>query len=411
MLIRYGARKVRALVLALFIILIAGTVLILVTQSTEDPFAADAIEDPPFTSLTYGVQIFAWWDTSITAGIHMDWTRLMGFTHVKQVFAWQDIQPLPDVWDFTIADRIVEMAEEKDLAIVARLGAAPDWAHPSLPPQESSIYHDAPPDDLADWGIFCSRIAQRYSGRIAAYQVWNEPNLTREWGDRPPHAQDYVALLAECSNAIRTADPNAIIISAGLSPTGTHNEMAHPDDVFLQAMYDANFEQYVDVVGVNAPGWGMPPSYGPDDAENDDRGRWATFRRVEDLRKIMIRNGDAGRQIAILEVGYTTDQQNPIYQWHAVDESLQREYLVEAYRYAAEHWRPWVGLMSAIYLANPAWTEDDEEFWWAFNDPQSGRMRPVFGGMAQMEKYCGDAFLPTRDEFESAYAPEYNPCN
>lgn len=405
--------QVRALALTSVALTIGISIFImLMSDADDDPFKADAVTDPPFTSLTYSVQIFGWWDEGgVTLGLHMEWARLMVFSHVKQTFAWQDIEPFQDEWNFEIADRIVQTAEDKDLAIVARLSDAPDWAHPSLPPQAESDYIDAPADDLADWGDFCGTLAERYRGRIAAYQVWNEPNLTREWGGRPPDATDYVEMLRVCSDAIRAADPNAIIISAGLSPTGNHDDIAHRDDLYLQAMYDAEFQRYADVVGVHAPGWGVPPSYGPDEAEEDGRGRWATFRRVEDLRKIMIQNDDAARQMAILEVGYTTDTVNPDYAWHAVDEGQQREYLVEAYRYAAEHWRPWVGLMSVIYLAKPVWTPDDEQFWWSLNDPVTGRYRPAFAGLAQMEKVCGDITFPARDAQESAYAPEHNPCN
>ncbi|PJF22825.1 MAG: hypothetical protein CUN56_04035 [Phototrophicales bacterium] len=404
--------KVRLMILTLFVVFIIVVGLLLITRQNHDPFHADAIIDPPFTSLTYGVQIFGWWDVDgTTLGHHLEWVRLLAFTHAKQIFAWQDIEPNPDEWHFDVADRIVSEAENKGVYLVVRLSDAPDWAHPSLPPQSEGSYVDAPADNPDDWAEFCGMVAARYAGRIRAYQIWNEPNLSREWGNRPPNAADYVVHLRACSEAIRAADPNAIIISAGLSPTGNMDDTAHRDDLYLQAMYDANFQQYVDVVGVHAPGWGVPPEYGPDDAERDGRGRWATFRRVEDLRKIMIANEDAARQIAILEMGYTIDQTNPDYAWHAVNEAQQRDYLVAAFRYAAEHWRPWVGLMSVIYFAKPGWTQADEQFWWALNDAETGAIRPAFAGLAQMEKYCGDVIFPARDEYESAYAPEYNPCH
>jgi hypothetical protein len=36
------------------------------------------------------------------------------------------------------------------------------------------------------FGEFCGAMAERYRGRIGAYEVWNEPNLAREWGNEPP---------------------------------------------------------------------------------------------------------------------------------------------------------------------------------------------------------------------------------
>ncbi len=377
----------------------------------RDPFRAQAISDPPFTPLTYGVQAFLWWDDGWFAGKNMDWVLMMQFTHVKQIFAWEQLEPEPGEWNWQQADFIVDELESRNLEIVARLGHTPDWAHPDLPERGES-YVDAPPDDLDGWENYCRTFADRYQGRIKAYQIWNEPNLTREWGNRPPDAGEYVELLRVCSEAIRAVDPGAILISAGLAPTGNYDATAHRDDIFLREMYENDFQQYIDVVGVHAPGF-SEPSYGPDDAERDGRQRWQSFRRPEDLRKIMIEYDDAARQMAILELGYTTNIEDIVYSWFAVTEEQQAEYTVEAYRYIAEHWRPWVGLVTLIYIAAPDWTPEDEEFWFAIDDPRPpARSRPVFSAIVQMEKYCGDIVLPTRTPEETAGVPdEPNPCN
>ncbi len=372
---------------------------ILFTRSEEDPFAGDAVLDPPFTSLTYGIQAFLWWDSG-QVGLHLDWVRLMNFSHVKQIFAWEDMETERGVWDFHRSDAILGEIERRELKLVVRLGDVPEWAHSEALQQnagqeESKSFIDAPPDDLADWVNFCSTVATRYRGRVAAYQIWNEPNLSREWGNQPPDAEGYIELLRSCSEAIRAADPDAILISAGLAPTGQYDDIAHRDDMYLQAMYNAGFQQYIDVVGAHAPGF-TDPEYGPDDAEQDGYGRWATFRRVEDLRKIMMANGDSARQMAILEMGWTVDTVNPDYSWFAVDEETQAANMVAAYRYAVEHWRPWIGLMSAIYIAPPMWTPENEEYWWAITKPNN-RMRQAFTDLANMEKHCGERLIPSRD--------------
>lgn len=372
--------------LALFLVW-AG---VLTQIKQPDPFAGNAVQAGAFPSLTYSIQVFGWWDDG-SFGYQLDSVGLLRFNTIKQTFAWRDLEPIPNEWDFSQAERILEEAERRNLKVVARLGQVPSWAT-DIPPDLNSDKHDSPPKNVADWVNYCATVATQFKGRIVAYQIWNEPNLAREWGNQRPDAVGYVALLGACSEAIRQADPNAKIISAGLAPTGTNDSTATPDDVYLDAMYRANFQGYVDAVGVHAPGFSAP-SYGPDDAEKEGRGRWFSFRRVEDLRKIMIRYGDSARQMAILEMGYTTDPIHPEYAWFAVTEAQRAEYMVEAFDYILEHWRPWVGLVSVIYMQKPGWTQANEEYWWSISTFDRYHS-PAFMALAQMKKVCGDLVLP-----------------
>ncbi len=395
-----------------FIIMIIGGVVVRVTNSVarvNDPFKGDAIQNPAFPSLTYGIQVFGWWDSGFF-GYQLDSVSILRFNTIKQSFAWRDLEPIQGVWAFAESDRIMGEAESRSLKVVARLGQIPAWAAEDsdfLSTEEK----DAPPRSLDEWSNYCTTIATRYKGRIMAYQVWNEPNLTREWGSLPPNAADYVTVLGVCSNAIRQADPQAKIISAGLAPTGTNDpNVATPDDVYLDAMYRAGFQQYVDVVGVHAPGYSAP-SYGPDDAEREGRGRWFSFRRVEDLRKIMIAHGDEARQMAILEMGYTTDPIHPDYAWFAVTEEQRAEYMVEAFTYMKDHWRPWIGLVSVIYMQNPLWSRDTEEYWWSISTLDRFHTE-AYMALAQMPKYCDDTVLEAWEPNakEEDYLDDLNAC-
>lgn len=376
-----------------------------------DRFQASAVVKPPFTPLTYGIQTFLWWDES-AASLALDWTRLMVFSHVKQLFSWEDLEPKRGAWNFSRADAILGEIEAKGLKVVVRLGDAPEWSWGGEEEDKKSFV-DSPPANKADFAAYCGAIAGRYPGRIAAYQIWNEPNLSREWGGKRPNAADYVELLKGCSAAIRAADPQAILISAGLAPTGNNDNGAQPDDVYFQAMYDAGFQVYVDVAGVNAPGYHFAPEVSPDEAAAQGSQRFFTFRRVEDMREVMVRNGDAGRQMAILEMGWTLDTIHPDYAWFAVTEEERADYFVRAYQYAADHWRPWMGLMSAIYIPDPAWTPQDEQYWWAITLSSSGKsMGKAFIDLANMAKYCGERTIPARapDSPEALGLVAVRPC-
>ncbi len=357
-------------------------------QLRLDPFMASAVRNPPFPSLTYGVQAFLWWDTD-HVGKHLDWVELMSYSHVKQTFAWRDLEAEPGRWDWTQADRIMREIEDSRLRLILRLGSVPGWARQA----QHRDAHDAPAADPAHWRAYCAAVAGRYRGKVAAYQIWNEPNLSREWGGQRPDPAAYVALLAACSEEIRAADPGAVLISAGLAPTGNYDDLALPDDIFLDHMYRNDFQKYIDAVGAHAPGFAAP-EIGPDDEAALQR--WFTFRRIEDLRKIMLMHGDEARQMAVMEFGYTTEQIDPAYEWFAVSEAEQADLLQRAYEYAIANWRPWVGLMVLIYLPDPSWGPENEEFWWSIVDAVAGRPRPAFITLANMRKVCDDYVIPQR---------------
>ena len=62
-------------------------------------------------------------------------------------------------------------------------------------------------------------------------------------------------------------------------------------------------------------------------------------------------NGDQGKQVGIMEMGWTSDPRpNSPYQWHAVTEDEKAEYLVRALQFAKQNWNPWIGLMTIIYI-------------------------------------------------------------
>ena len=343
---------------------------------------------PFMTSPDYGIQAFLWWRPEV-ATRDLGLIKDMGFRWVKQIFAWADIEGAgKGSFDWSKADAVVQHANDEDyqIKILARVDRAPAWTGATPP--------NGPPNNYQDFGDFCYALASRYKGRIHAYQIWNEPNLAREWGDRRPNPEEYVRMLSIAYRRIKEADPQALVISAGLTPTATRSEEAMPDDEYLDLMYQAGFQNYCDLVGLHAAGFKAPPELSPDELLADpglqygDQ-RFFCFRHVEDMRKIMEKHGDAERQVAILEFGWTIDPrpESP-YHWHAITEEQQAEYMVRAYQYAKEHWRPWIGLMNLIYIADPYWTKEREEYWWAITRPNypTAWVRPAYDALRAMPK-------------------------
>jgi hypothetical protein len=352
----------------------------IVTLPATEATAPAAVR--PFASPEYGVQAFLWWKPD-TALRDLELINEMGFGWVKQSFAWREIEGIEKgQFDWWRSDFIVDAVEEDGLSLLVRVDRQPFWSQAP----GTDLRQNAPPADPADFGDFCGALATRYKGRIAAYQVWNEPNLSREWGEESPDPVAYTALLRACYERIKAADPDAIVISAGLAPTGVTPPTAMPDTEFLEGMYAAGASAYFDALGVNAPGYKAAPEVSPEEGETLYGHRSFVFRRVEDMRGIMVANGDEAKQVAILEMGWTLDPIRPEYAWFAVDEATQADYLVRAYQYARENWSPWIGLMTTIYIAEYHWTpEDNEEYWWAIVLPD-GTPRLAYQALKEMPK-------------------------
>ncbi len=326
----------------------------------------------------YGAQAFLWWRPE-TADRDLGLMRDAGLTWVKQQFAWRDIEgSKKGAFNWGNADGAVYAANAKGVDLLARLDNAPDWAAPGC--YNSAKKQMGPAKNTQDWLDFLTAFVTRYKGRIRAYEIWNEPNLSREWCGHPPNPSEYVALLKASYAKIKSIDPNAMIITAGMTPTTQNNAEAMPDGQFVEQMYAAmgnNSSGYFDVLGVHAAGFKAPPETSPDDIAKNPQynhgegaaGRIYGFRHAEDIRKVMVAKGDSAKQIAVLEFGWTSDTIHPAYSWFQVDEQTKGKYIVNAYKFAKQNWSSWIGAMFLIYMANPDWTKDYEEYWWAITEP------------------------------------------
>ena len=330
------------------------------------------------------VHVFLWGNAPTTAR-DLQLAKDGGFNWVKQRFEWRNIEAKnKGDFEWNEPDRIVDAISKSGLKIIARLDDQPKWASSTI-----QWPGNGPPDKPKDWTDFVSALAGRYKGRIQAYEIWNEPNLDREWGGKKPNADEYAAMLKASYSAIKAADPQALVISAGLSPTTTNDDHAMPETLFLQKMYGEGAASSFDVLGVHAQSFKAEPCVDPGvvaqsaeftnfDPSPADLKRAYAFRHVEDLHAIMVRQGDSAKQMSVMEMGATTDQRpTSAYNWFALDREQQASRLVAAFQCAHQNWHPWMGAMTVIYIPDPHWTQQDEQYWWSITNPD-GTPRPAY---------------------------------
>jgi hypothetical protein len=336
------------------------------------------------------IHVFLWGNPSTTAR-DLQLAREGGFHWVKQRFEWRNIEGKnKGDFEWNEPDRILDAISQSGLKVVARVDNQPQWASSTIQWPGSG-----PPDHLSDWTDFLTALATRYRGRIQAYEIWNEPNLDREWGDKQPDPNAYATLLEASYTAIKAADPQALVVSAGMSPTTENDQHAIPDMQFIQDLYAAGAQHSFDILGVHAPGYKAEPCADPaavaqdptltnNDSSSEDLRRVYAFRHVEDVRKLMVQQGDGDKQMAILEMGYTTDvRPGSPYAWFAVDREQQARNLVSAFQCAYQNWQPWMGFMTVIYIPDPGWTQQDEQYWWSITNPD-GSPRPAYTALKNL---------------------------
>jgi len=259
-----------------------------------------------------------------------------GFDTVVQLFSWREVEPTRDQFHWEATDQFVAGAEYYGLEVIVRLDQHPAWA------SQVDLALNVPPDDRQDYYNFVYRVAERYRGRVKAYIIWNEPNLALEWGGRRPDAAAFTELLKVGYQAVKAADPEALVVSAGLAPTNSNDAAAIDDRLFLEAMYQAGAGTYFDVLGAHAYSFGQAPE---SDSEHP------AFGRLAELREIMVVHGDADKPVWITELGWTIE---PPADQADIGVSLeqQADYLVGALALIRQEW-PWVELITVWNLSRP----------------------------------------------------------
>jgi len=108
----------------------------------------------------------------------LGWAQGLGVGWVKQQVEWHTIEHGPDDLDWETLDYVVDACQSFGFKLLLSVTHAPDWTR-------AVELESGPPADYAEFGRFMGQLATRYQGRVAAYELWNEPNLAREWrGDR-----------------------------------------------------------------------------------------------------------------------------------------------------------------------------------------------------------------------------------
>ncbi|HET6444674.1 MAG TPA: hypothetical protein VFI27_08850 [candidate division Zixibacteria bacterium] len=288
-----------------------------------------------------------------------------GFGFIRQQFPWEDIE-IHGKGDFVDKrndpegigswekyDNIVDLAEQYDIEIIARLDNPPAWSRALT----NTIGTHAPPDDFDDYADFVEAVVSRYQGRIQYYQLWNEPNIYPEWGEQPVDPEAFTQLLCSGYQRAKEVDPDSVILAGALSPTIALDSRDLNDLVFMQRMYDAGVVDCFDIL--SAQGYGLWS--GPTDQRL--RPTVINYAHAVLLRDLMVANDDAQKAIWISEAGWNTVPESMDDPYGRVSDEEQARYAVQAYERAQSEW-PWAGVVNYWFFKRPSDAEKDQPWYY-----------------------------------------------
>ncbi|HHS96737.1 MAG TPA: hypothetical protein ENK08_02385 [Chloroflexi bacterium] len=214
--------------------------------------------------------------------------------------------------------------------------------------------------DFANW------VASLAAAGADAIEVWNEPNIDREWQSGYIDPAAYTRLLCTAYQAIKAANPNTLVISAAPAPTGYFGGCSPAgcdDQPWMEGMFNAGAANCMDYIGAHHNSGATSPSArtGHPADHGDHHHSWYFLPQTELYYNIF----RGTRQLFYTEMGYASQEGVPPFSdqfaWaRGNDNSEQAAWLAEAVRLSIQ-----TGMVRCIIV----WNIDFPRFGY---DPQDG---------------------------------------
>lgn len=252
----------------------------------------------------------------------------LGLNVVRIPLDWQEVEPQDGVFDWSETDSFVDQAASAGLGVLFTIRAISSWGtEEHTQATESTGYHSgSAPQSNQQWAQFVGRLAARYQGDNVYFEIGNEVNSVAFWSGS---LEDYTTLLQTSYSAIKTANPDAIVLSAAMgcgitkniTPDKRPQALANHDSWLAAILATGSF----DVVSVHN-------YYFPSGTVANG----ATFQGYLDhIKELMNDAGVADRPIWITEAGYISKPTNAGGRIDQSSPDQQATWLQQAYQQAA----------------------------------------------------------------------------
>jgi len=164
------------------------------------------------------------------------------------LFTWNVIEPQKGTFNWEMPDLAIKYAQKSNVKLSAVIlpAAAWDQSGTKLSGNCQSVdfaYTDfrvGSPNDLTEYENFLTQIAKRYKGKVAVWEIGNEPDAP--CGGFQTNPQAYFDLLKVSSETIKKADPTAKVVNGGASGHSDNNE----EISFWTKFFELGGDKYID---------------------------------------------------------------------------------------------------------------------------------------------------------------------
>ncbi|MGH2838204.1 MAG: GH39 family glycosyl hydrolase, partial [Thermoleophilaceae bacterium] len=221
-------------------------------------------------------------------------------------------------------DTLVATAERHGVELLLTVTDSPCWA--SSAPESlkqgcegswwSRDVQRYPPTNARDYADALAFLVGRYGDRIAAWEVWNEPNLSYYFrADNP--AADYAKIVRAAYPAAKAARPSATVIVGAL---------AEAPAAFVEQLFEHGIGGHFDAFSVH-PYSGDASPLSP---QSDEWIQTSFTRGVPSVREVLLRHGE-DKPIWLTEFGWSTSTIRGAEVWrNGVSEQVQALYTEQA---------------------------------------------------------------------------------
>ena len=178
----------------------------------------------------------------------LDAVAALGANTLRADISWAGLEPEQGKLDpgyLQRIDHLIAGAHRRHIKPVLIVLRSPCWASaaPGAPGTCNADTLAYPPRDPATYGSIAGRLAKRYHGRLAGFEVWNEPDHANEdYFKGPDKPARYTAIVKAAYRAIKRADRSLPVVAGSL--VGSNG-------AFLEALYQAGIKGFYDGLSVH----------------------------------------------------------------------------------------------------------------------------------------------------------------